>query len=268
MRVLVTGVTGQVGRALIGPLAKYASVQTTARGDLDLARPGEIASALDRIRPDLIVNAAAYTAVDRAEDEKDLAYVVNADAPGAVARWTAGQGIPLVHLSTDYVFDGTGGRPWREDDRPHPLSIYGASKLAGEEAIRAANGPHLIVRTEWVYAASGKNFLRTIARLASERKELRIVDDQYGAPTSARLIADIVAQLLRPGTTHLTSVSPPRVGYSTSPHPGRQLGTVLQWRSLKASKHAALTLRSTALYRFRAMTIQPKPSAQRTADWI
>lgn len=114
-------------------------------------------------------------------------------------QWTAGHGIPLVHFSTDYVFDGSGSRPWREDDRPHPPSIYGASKLAGEEAIRAANGPHLIIRTEWVYAASGKNFLRTITRLASERKGLRIVADQCGAPTSAGLIADVVAQLLRPG---------------------------------------------------------------------
>jgi dTDP-4-dehydrorhamnose reductase len=203
MRVLVTGVTGQVGGALGRLLARYMSVQASARSDLDLARPGEIASALDRIRPDLIVNTAAYTAVDRAEDEKDLAHVVNADAPGAIARWTAGHGIPLVHFSTDYVFDGTGSRPWREDDRPHPLSIYGASKLAGEEAIRAANGPHLIIRTEWVYAASGKNFLRTITRLASERKELRIVADQCGAPTSAGLIADVVAQLLRPGSRTL-----------------------------------------------------------------
>jgi dTDP-4-dehydrorhamnose reductase len=196
MRVLVTGVTGQVGGAVSGRLAKYPSLQATARGDLDLARPDEIAAALDRLRPDLIINAAAYTAVDRAEDEKGLAYVVNAEAPGAMARWSAGHGIPLVHFSTDYVFDGAGGRPWREEHRPHPLSIYGASKLAGEEAVRAANGPHLIIRIQWIYAARGKNFLRTITRLASERKELRVVDDQYGVPTSARLIAEVVTTIV------------------------------------------------------------------------
>jgi dTDP-4-dehydrorhamnose reductase len=203
MRVLVTGVTGQVGGALSGLLAKYPSIQATARGDLDLARPDEIVAALDRLRPDLIINTAAYTAVDRAEDEKDLAYVVNAGAPGAMARWTADHGIPLIHFSTDYVFDGAGSRPWREDDCPHPLSIYGASKLAGEEAVRAANGPHLIIRIQWVYAARGKNFLRTIARLASERKELRVVDDQYGAPTSAHLIAEVVTTIVHPDSVPL-----------------------------------------------------------------
>ena len=203
MRLLVTGVTGQVGGALRETLATIGSVYAADRGELDLSRPGDIAAALERIGPDLIVNAAAYTAVDRAEDEKDLAYVVNAKAPGAIAKWAAIYGVPLVHFSTDYVFDGTGNRPWREDDPPNPLSVYGASKLAGDDAVRAAGGPHLIVRTQWVYAAGGKNFLRTIARLASERKELRIVGDQYGAPTSARLIAGIVAQLLAPGPNTL-----------------------------------------------------------------
>jgi dTDP-4-dehydrorhamnose reductase len=205
MRVLVTGVTGQVGGALKYTLAKIGSVCAADRGLLDLSRPGEIAAALERIRPDLIVNAGAYTAVDRAEDEKDLAHVVNAEAPGAIARWAAGHGVPLVHFSTDYVFDGSGTRPWREDDRPNPLSVYGASKLAGEDAVRTAGGPHLIIRTQWVYAASGKNFLRTIARAAADRKVLRIVNDQYGAPTSARLIADIVAQLLAPGSGTLAA---------------------------------------------------------------
>jgi len=205
MRVLVTGVTGQVGGALKDTLAKIGSVYAADRGLLDLSRPGEIAPALERIRPDLIVNAGAYTAVDRAEDEKDLAHVVNAEAPGVIARWAAGHNVPLVHFSTDYVFDGSGTRPWREDDRPNPLSVYGASKLAGEDAVRTAGGPHLIIRTQWVYAASGKNFLRTIARAAADRKVLRIVNDQYGAPTSARLIADIVAQLLAPGSGTLAA---------------------------------------------------------------
>jgi dTDP-4-dehydrorhamnose reductase len=196
MRILVTGVTGQVGGALVKALEPVGSVIASSRGILDLAQPDRIASSLDRFSPDLIVNAAAYTAVDRAEDEKEMAFRVNAEAPGAIAQWAAERGVPVIHFSTDYVFDGSGARPWREDDPPNPLSVYGASKLAGEEAIRSAGGPHLIVRTEWVYAAQGMNFLRTIARLAKERKELRIVADQFGAPTSARLIADTVAGIL------------------------------------------------------------------------
>jgi dTDP-4-dehydrorhamnose reductase len=196
MRVLLAGVTGQVGGALVAPLRSIGTVVTADRSELDLARPEHIAAALERIAPDLIVNPAAYTAVDRAEDERELAFRVNAEAPGAIAQWAAGRGVPLIHFSTDYVFDGSGTRPWREDDPTGPLSAYGASKLAGEQAVRAAGGPHLIVRTSWVYAARGTNFLRTIARLARERTELRIVADQCGAPTSARLIANAVAGII------------------------------------------------------------------------
>ena len=159
----------------------------TDRRTLDLSQPRSIASVLDRLAPELIINTAAYTAVDQAEDEKELAEIVNAEAPGIMARWAAERRVPLIHFSTDYVFDGSGDRPWREEDQPRPLSAYGASKLAGEEAIRRAGGDSLIVRTSWVYAAKGKNFLRTIARLARERPELRVVDDQIGAPTSTAL---------------------------------------------------------------------------------
>jgi dTDP-4-dehydrorhamnose reductase len=196
MRVVVTGATGQVGGALLRALRPADSIVTPSRGELDLAQPDRIASALHRIAPDLIINTAAYTAVDRAEDERKIAFRINADAPGVIARWAADHGIPLIHLSTDYVFDGSGNRPWREDDPAKPLSAYGASKLAGDEAVRSANGSHLIVRTSWVYAASGTNFLRTIVRLAKERRELRIVADQVGAPTSAALIADAVAGMV------------------------------------------------------------------------
>jgi dTDP-4-dehydrorhamnose reductase len=199
MRILVTGVTGQVGAALRTPLEAVGSVIAADRNLLDLSRPEQLASTLDGIAPDLIVNPAAYTAVDRAEDERELAFRVNAEAPGVIARWAAGRGVPLVHFSTDYVFDGAGERPWREDDPTGPLSAYGESKLAGEDAIRSAGGPHLIIRTSWVYAAVGSNFLRTIARLARERKELRIVADQIGAPTPARLIAGVVANILSEG---------------------------------------------------------------------
>jgi dTDP-4-dehydrorhamnose reductase len=196
MRILVTGVTGQVGGALVKRFGSEALVVAAGRGQLDLARPAELAGALDRLAPDLIINPAAYTAVDRAEDERELAFRVNAEAPSAMARWAAARGVPLVHFSTDYVFDGLSDRPWREDDPTNPLSVYGMSKLAGEAAIHAAGGPFLIIRTSWVYAAHGANFLRTIARLARERRELRIVADQYGAPTSARLIADVVVAIV------------------------------------------------------------------------
>ena len=198
MRILLTGVTGQVGRALVVPLSAIGTVLAADRKELDLSDPGSISEALSRLAPDLIVNPAAYTAVDRAEDEQDLAHQVNAEAPGAIARWAAERGVPLVHFSTDYVFDGSGTQPRSEDSRTGALSVYGASKLAGESAIRAANGPHLIVRTSWVYAAKGTNFLRTIARLAKERRELRIVADQIGAPTSARVVANAVAEILKP----------------------------------------------------------------------
>lgn len=196
MRILLTGVTGQVGRALTTTLGKVGTVVPADRSVLNLAEPGKLPGTLDRLAPDLIINPAAYTAVDRAEDERELAFTVNAEAPAVMAEWAAGRGIPLVHFSTDYVFDGRGETPWREDSPTGPLSAYGASKLAGENAIREAKGPHLIVRTSWVYAAQGANFFKTIARLARERTELRIVADQIGSPTPARVIAEAVSSLL------------------------------------------------------------------------
>jgi dTDP-4-dehydrorhamnose reductase len=199
MRILVTGVTGQIGAALTLRLPASATTLAADRSMLDLAAPQAIPATLDRLAPDIIVNPAAYTAVDRAEDEPALAMRVNGEAPGVIARWAAAHRAPLIHFSTDYVFDGSGDRPWREDDAPQPLSAYGASKLAGENEIRAAGGTFLIVRTSWVYAATGKNFLRTISGLARERKELRIVADQIGAPTSAALIGDVVTGILAGG---------------------------------------------------------------------
>jgi dTDP-4-dehydrorhamnose reductase len=199
MRILVTGVTGQIGSALAARLPPFAIVLAADRSVLDLSAPQTLGGTLDRLAPDLIFNPAAYTAVDKAEDEPELAMRINAEAPGALARWAATRDVPLIHFSTDYVFDGSGERAWREDDTPHPLSVYGASKLAGENAIRAAGGTFLIVRTCWVYAAEGKNFLRTIARLARERTELRVVADQIGAPTSTALIGDALARMLSEG---------------------------------------------------------------------
>ena len=196
MRILITGVTGQVGAALRETLSASAAVVGADRALLDLSLLEGIPSTLARYAPDLIVNPAAYTAVDRAEDEKEMAFRINAEAPGVIARWAASRGVPLIHFSTDYVFDGTGSRPWREDDPTDPLSVYGASKVAGELEVRAAAGPHLVIRTCWVYASTGSNFLRTIVRLAQERSELRIVADQFGAPTSARLIAEAVSAMI------------------------------------------------------------------------
>jgi dTDP-4-dehydrorhamnose reductase len=197
MRILLTGATGQVGSALYRPLSAVGNVLSVDRHVLDLSRPDTIAIVLDRLRPDLIVNPAAYTAVDLAEDERDIAFRVNGEAPGTMARWAAAHDVPLVHFSTDYLFDGSGNVPWLEESQPTPLSVYGASKFAGEQAIRDANGRHLIVRTSWVYAAQGRNFLRTIARLALQQRELRVVTDQRGAPTSARIIADAVVRILQ-----------------------------------------------------------------------
>lgn len=193
MRILVTGVTGQVGSALTRKLAAFGTVVPASRTVLDLTRPQDIASRLDDIAPDVIVNPAAYTAVDRAEDERDLAFLVNAEAPRALAEWSARRRTPLLHFSTDYVYSGVGTTPWKEGDETGPLSVYGASKLAGEAAIRQVAGNHLIARTSWVYAPTGGNFLRTMARLAQEREELRVVADQIGAPTSATIIADAMA---------------------------------------------------------------------------
>ena len=199
MHVLVTGASGQVGSATAQCLKSCARISATDQADLDLSKPDMIPAILDNIAPDLVINAAAYTAVDRSEKEPALAYRVNAEAPGAMAQWCANHSVPLIHFSTDYVFDGHGTRGWSENDTPRPLSAYGASKLAGEERIHAAGGCHLIVRTSWIYAASGTNFLRKIAELATARAELRIVADQIGAPTSAALIADSLRHMLARG---------------------------------------------------------------------
>ena len=195
MRILVTGVSGQVGAALVTRLPNE-DVIAASRSLIDLAQPDNIAAVLEQRNPAIIINAAAYTAVDRAETERELARVVNSVAPSVIAQWASANAVPLIHFSTDYVFDGRSQTPWREDDARRPLSVYGCTKLDGEDAVRAAGGTSLIVRTSWVYAATGKNFLRTIARLAREREQLRIVADQIGAPTSAALIADCVQKML------------------------------------------------------------------------
>ena len=205
MRILLTGTNGQVGGALQPLLANHGTIIAPSRAEFDLSKPETLAERLDSFNPDLIINPAAYTAVDRAEDERELAFLVNARAPEAMAKWGADRRVPLIHFSTDYVFDGSGDKPWREDSPTNPLSAYGASKLAGDTAIQAAGGPHLIARTSWVYAAKGANFLRTIARLAGERKELRIVADQTGAPTTASAIAGAITGIVLPNLSDLNA---------------------------------------------------------------
>jgi dTDP-4-dehydrorhamnose reductase len=196
MRILLTGSAGQVGGALLPLLRERADIVAPLREQFDLSRPGELADKLDSIKPDLIINPAAYTAVDRAEDDQELAFRINAESPRAIARWAAPRSVPLLHFSTDYVFDGSGDHPWREDSTPAPLSVYGQSKLAGDQAIAEASALHVIARTSWVYTATGTNFLKTIVRLAGEREQLRIVADQIGAPTTANAISQAVVAIL------------------------------------------------------------------------
>jgi dTDP-4-dehydrorhamnose reductase len=199
MRILVTGISGQVGSATVKRLSSHATVIAADRALLDLTELDAIPRVFEKTAPDLVINAAAYTAVDRSEDEPEVARRVNADAPGVMAQWCANHAVPLIHFSTDYVFDGHGIRGWSENDAPRPISAYGASKLAGEQQIRAAGGCCLIIRTSWIYAARGTNFLRKIAALAKTNKELRIVADQVGAPTSAALIAEGLHRMLEVG---------------------------------------------------------------------
>ena len=194
--ILLLGRQGQLGWELARTLAPLAPVVGLARAELDLAEPQAIRRAVRAARPRLIVNAAAYTRVDEAETETELAMAINGAAPAVLADEAKRAGAALVHYSTDYVFDGAGDRPWREIDPVAPLNAYGASKRAGEEAIAASGVRHLIFRTAWVYADRGRNFLKTMQRLARERDELRVVADQRGAPTWARLIAEATALVL------------------------------------------------------------------------
>jgi dTDP-4-dehydrorhamnose reductase len=196
MKLLVTGANGQVGWELARSLMPLGEVVALDRAACDLARPETLAPLVAALAPDVIVNAAAYTAVDRAEREEALATTINAAAAGELARGARQVGALLVHYSTDYVFDGAKAAPYAEDDAVAPLNAYGRSKLAGERAIAASGCDHLILRTTWVYAARGNNFVRTMLRLGAERDVLRVVADQHGAPTWARNIADATAQIV------------------------------------------------------------------------
>jgi dTDP-4-dehydrorhamnose reductase len=202
-KILLLGPAGQVGWELqrsLQPLGQVIALGREADGLCgDLAQPEALAASVRQIRPHVIVNAAAYTAVDKAESEPALAHATNAAGPAALAREAEASGAWLVHYSTDYVFDGSGDEPRDEDSPTGPLNVYGRTKLEGEQAIRASGCRHLIFRTSWVHGARGGNFAKTMLRLAAEREELRVVNDQFGAPTGAELIADVTAQILHPG---------------------------------------------------------------------
>jgi len=207
-KILLTGVNGQVGGDLLPLLEQMGHVIAPTRADLDLSDAQAIRRFVRDIKPQWIVNPAAYTAVDKAENEPDLAYAINAEAPRAFGETAAELGIPVIHFSTDYVFNGEGSVPWVETDVTSPLGVYGATKLAGEQALASTGAAHLIFRTSWVYSSRGKNFLLTILRLAQQKEELRIVNDQHGAPTWSRDLARMVAHVMRTtsGTTTLSSL--------------------------------------------------------------
>ncbi|MFX4261831.1 dTDP-4-dehydrorhamnose reductase [Pelotomaculum propionicicum] len=197
LKILLTGKNGQVGWELNRTLAPMGKLVALGREELDLEKPEQISKMVRRIRPDVIVNAAAYTAVDKAEEDSELAMAVNAVAPGILAEEAKRLNALLVHYSTDYIFDGTKTTPYVEDDAPNPINVYGRTKLAGEQAIRAVGAPYMILRTSWVYGTNGRNFLLTILRLAEEKEELKIVDDQVGTPTWSRFLAGTTAQMLQ-----------------------------------------------------------------------
>ena len=211
MKILITGRNGQLGWELRRALSTLGDIVATDRSDLDLANPRSIRDSVRDIKPKIIVNAGAYTAVDRAETDSDLAMAINGQAPGILAEEAEKLGALLVHYSTDYVFDGTKRGPYSEEDEPNPLNAYGATKLAGERAIRAVGAAHMILRTSWVYGARGHNFMLTMLRLAKERDELRVVDDQIGAPTWSHSAAEATGSILKmrseqkSGTPDLTS---------------------------------------------------------------
>lgn len=254
MRILLFGANGQVGHELRRSLARQGEIVATTRSGrledglacevADFDAPDALPGLVERIAPSVVVNAAAYTAVDKAESDREAAFRANAESPSRIAETCARLGIPLVHYSTDYVFDGTATRPYREDDPTAPLGVYGESKLAGEQGIRASGASHIILRTAWVYAAHGKNFLRTMLRLGAERDTLGVVADQVGTPTSAGLIADVTAEVTArllsqtgtlSGTWHLTASgetswhASPRRSSPTQSHagscPGRRRST-------------------------------------------
>jgi dTDP-4-dehydrorhamnose reductase len=247
LKILLTGKNGQLGTVLQKVLSQVGDVIAVGRQQLDLASPGDIRRVVREIQPRLIVNAAAYTAVDGAEKEEAAAIAVNRNAPAVLAEEAKRSGAALVHYSTDYVFDGIKRAPYDEDDPPNPLNVYGATKLAGELAIRESGVPHLIFRTAWVYGREGHNFLLTILNLATQREELRIVSDQIGVPTSSREIAAATIQILAQLCTQPSN---------------RDL-----WRSLSGIYHMTAS-GETSRFGFASAILEEAALVDRSAPWI
>ena len=247
-KILLTGINGQVGHALQAELGEYALI-SLARDQLDLNNIDQIRQVVRELKPDLIINPAAYTAVDKAESEPELAHAINALAPQVLAEEAARLDAALIHFSTDYVFDGTKLGAYEETDAVNPISVYGKTKLAGENAIRVVGLPHLILRTSWVYGVYGKNFLKTIIRLAIERESLSIVADQIGAPTSSESIADALVKLVNvwnPNQSDLTGIYHLTNSNTTSWH-GFSSEIIRQYTKLAVSHHwTALKLQEIA----------------------
>lgn len=256
MRVLVAGREGQVARALLARLTPEGHAVTALEPpELDLTSRESIAAALAGTRPDLVVNAAAYTAVDRAEDQPDLAYAVNRDGAARLAEAAAARGAPFIHFSTDYVFDGRKGAPYTEGDAPSPLGVYGRSKEEGERAVLAANPRSVILRTAWVCSPDGANFVKTMLRLAAERDELRVVADQHGAPTFAADLADAVARIA-PRLLAAPAGDPAFGLFHLSGHPHTTwhgfTAAILEEAAARGHRHPRLTAIATADYPTRA----------------
>ena len=254
MNILLLGKGGQVGwelqrsLAVLGNLTALDFDSTEHCGDF--ANPVGIADTVRALRPDVIVNAAAHTAVDKAESEPELARLLNATTPGVLAQEAARLGALLVHYSTDYVFDGSGTRPWVETDTPAPLSVYGRTKLEGEQRIAQSGAQHLILRTSWVYAARGGNFAKTILRLAQERERLTVIDDQWGAPTGADLLADVTAHAIR----HLQARPQDAGLYHVA------AGGETNW-NLYAKHVLAQAQQAQAAIKFKAIEVAPVPTS-------
>jgi dTDP-4-dehydrorhamnose reductase len=237
VRILLTGKNGQIGEELAGMLPRLGEVVALNRSQLDLADPVAIRRTIGEVRPRLIVNAAAYTAVDLAEKDEAAARAVNSDAPGVMAEEAKKVGAALVHFSTDYVFDGQKGSPYTEEDPPHPLGVYGRTKLAGEQAVAAAGIDYLIFRTSWIYATQGRNFLLTILRLASQRDELRVVSDQTGSPTCAHEVAHATTSILE--TLRGAGEGSPSFGGSAGTYHVTCAGTATWYDFARAILHEA-----------------------------
>jgi dTDP-4-dehydrorhamnose reductase len=254
MKILLTGEEGQLGRLLKPALIKLGKLIAVDRVSADLSDLKKILILLERVKPDLIVNSAAYTNVDGAESNPDFAMTVNGLAPGVMARWAADHGASMIHFSTDYVFDGSGEEPWHEYDDPNPINVYGESKSLGDSEIIASGAPSLILRTSWVYAAQGKNFMNTMLHLAKERSNLRVVSDQIGSPTPASLLVNMTCAIIRQANSDLPGLLSVKGGILNITPTGET-----SWHGFAEAIFESLKVRGTLL---KVKTVDPISSSE------